>query len=397
MAGPDETTVPADLAPVLVRFAERLRDAGVAASPDRVHAFLAALDAIGAGDPADVYWTGRVTLCGDPLDLVRYDRVFAEVFGGAAVDEAPVRRTVVRVGPAGDDDEGDEGEEVDEAAALVGSASRAERLRHRDVTDLTEDERADLRRLLAAFRLPGEARVTRRYRRAHRGVLDRTTTVRRLLRSGGEPARLAYRRHRTRPRRVVLLADISGSMGAYADVLLRFAHATVRGHGARTEVFTLGTRLTRVSRELGLRDPDLAMRAVGEAVPDWSGGTRLGDTLKEFLDNWGQRGVARGAVVVVLSDGWERGDVSLLGDQMARLKRLAHRVVWANPRAGQAGYQPIARGMAAALPSCDDLVAGHSLGALEHLARVVAGAVVRSGGATAARTAPSWDVEVEHA
>ena len=247
--------------------------------------------------------------------------------------------------------------------------------------DLTPDERADLHRLLAAFRLPGETRRTRRHAPAHRGALDRTRTVRRLLAAGGEPARLAHRQHRTRPRDVVLLADVSGSMAAYADVLLRFAHAAARGHRAHTEVFTLGTRLTRVTRELGLRDPDLAMRAVGDRVADWSGGTRLGDTLKEFLDQWGQRGLARGAVVVVLSDGWERGDVGRLGEQMARLSRLAHRVVWANPRAGRRGFTPTAGGMAAALPYCDDLVAGHSLAALEHLARVVAGAT-SSGGAS---------------
>ncbi|MYR58514.1 VWA domain-containing protein, partial [Streptomyces sp. SID625] len=154
--------------------------------------------------------------------------------------------------------------------------------------------------------------------------------------------------------------------------LLRFAHAAVRGR--RTEVFTVGTRLTRVTGELSHRDADLAMAAVSEAVPDWRGGTRLGILLREFLDRYGQRGTARGAVVVLLSDGWERGDPRLLAAQMRRLHRLAHRVVWANPRKARPGYAPLASGMAAALPSVDAFVEGHSVAALERLAAVVRGA-----------------------
>jgi uncharacterized protein with von Willebrand factor type A (vWA) domain len=172
---------------------------------------------------------------------------------------------------------------------------------------------------------------------------------------------------------VVLLVDVSGSMDPYADALLRFAHAATRPGGAPTEVFTLGTRLSRVTREMGHRDPDAAMAAVAAAAPDSGGGTRLGVLLKEFLDRWGQRGLARGAVVVLLSDGWERGDAALLGEQMARLRRLAHRVVWANPRKGAPGFTPVAAGVAAALPHVDVFVAGHSLAALERLAAAVRG------------------------
>ncbi len=166
-------------------------------------------------------------------------------------------------------------------------------------------------------------------------------------------------------------------MGPYADALLRFAHAAALGR--RTEVFTIGTRLTRVTRELSHRDPDLAMAAVAEAVPDWRGGTRLGELLREFLDRWGQRGMARGAVVVLLSDGWERGDPRLLAAQMRRLHRLAHRVIWCNPRKARPGYAPLAAGMAAALPSVDAFVEGHSLAALERLAAVVRGADTSAG------------------
>ena len=167
-------------------------------------------------------------------------------------------------------------------------------------------------------------------------------------------------------------------MSSYADALLRFGHAAARRRGARTEVFTIGTRLTRITRELAWRDPETAMAAVAAAVPDYSGGTRLGVLLREFLDRWGQRGVARGAVVVVLSDGWERDDPALLGAQMARLGRLAHRVVWCNPRKSRPGFTPEAGGLAAALPYVDDFVSGHSLAALEHLARIVVGRAGRA-------------------
>jgi uncharacterized protein with von Willebrand factor type A (vWA) domain len=161
-------------------------------------------------------------------------------------------------------------------------------------------------------------------------------------------------------------------MAPYADVLLRFAHAAVRVAPASTEAFTVGTRLTRVTRQLRLRDPELALRAAGAAVPDWSGGTRLGEALRAFLDRWGQRGTARGAVVVIASDGWERGDAALLGEQMARLARLAHTVVWVNPHKGKSGFAPLTAGMMAALPHLDDLVSGHSFDALRNVAEVIA-------------------------
>jgi uncharacterized protein len=165
---------------------------------------------------------------------------------------------------------------------------------------------------------------------------------------------------------VVLLIDVSGSMSPYADTLLRFAHVVVRAMPA-AEVFTLGTRLTRVTRELRHRDPERALAAAGRAIPDWSGGTRLGDVLGAFVTRWGARGVARRAVVVVCSDGWERGEPDELAVQMGRLRRLAHRVIWVNPHAGKAGYEPVQRGIVAVLPYLDRLLAGHSLATLERL------------------------------
>ncbi|MFK4225876.1 VWA domain-containing protein [Streptomyces sp. NPDC019890] len=369
-----------DAIAVLVGFVRALRAAGVATGPDRMQTFLGALAILGSELRSDVYWAGRLTLCGSQDDLERYDRVFAAYFAqrphrGDRVRRIPAPVPQFRLGAAdaalAAGTEGDGGT-AQPAAAL---ASSAEVLRHRDMAELSAAERAQLRSLLAAFSLSGEPRRTPRLRPARRGGVDPRRTVRELLHRGGEPARLRYRAPAAKPRRVVLLLDVSGSMAPYSDALLRFAHAATHGpkSPAPTEVFTIGTRLTRVTREMAHRDPDMALAAVASAVPDWSGGTRLGEMLRAFLDRWGQRGVARGAVVVLLSDGWERGDPALLAAQMRRLHRLAHRVVWANPRKARPGYAPLAAGMAAALPSVDAFVEGHSLGALERLAAVVRG------------------------
>lgn len=192
-----------------------------------------------------------------------------------------------------------------------------------------------------------------------------------MLRQHGEPGRISWRQRRTRPRRVVLLIDVSGSMSSYADVLLRLAHRFVMS-GNPVDVFTLGTRLTHITHALRHRDAERALAAAGDVVPDWSGGTRLGEVLRAFLDRWGQRGLARGAVVVVFSDGWERGDCSVLGEQAARLGRLAHRVIWVNPHRGKAGYEPVQGGILAVLPHVDALVAGHSLWTYSELCTEVA-------------------------
>jgi uncharacterized protein len=217
-------------------------------------------------------------------------------------------------------------------------------------------------------------RRTARHQAWHRGDVDASRTLRASLRRLGEPADIAWRRRGVRPRQVVLLVDVSGSMSGYADPLLRLAHRfTQVGRERRgvVETFTVGTRLTHLTRAMRLRDSERALVAAGETVPDWSGGTRLGETLRFFLDRWGQRGMARGAVVVVFSDGWERGDPALLAEQMARLHRVAHRVVWVNPHRGKAGYEPVQQGVLAALPYIDDFVAGHSLATYADLTEVV--------------------------
>jgi len=368
----------------VVGLARTLRAAGVDAGPERVHAMVQALDLLDPGQRDDVYWAGRLTLCSSLDDTERYDRVFAAYFGDrprALIRQQAAPAAQLRLVHGADDETkpGTGDDDTDDTTPMAAAASRTEVLRHRDIASMAAADRLLMQQLLAAFRLRADMRRTRRTGPARTGRLDPHRTLRRLMQAGGEPARPAWRDRRQRPRRVVLLVDISGSMSSYADALLRFAHvASHRGRGPRTEVFTIGTRLTRVTRELAYRDPDRALKAIADAIPDWSGGTRLGDRLRQFLDEWGQRGLARGAVVVLLSDGWERGDVTVLGDQMTRLHRLAHRVVWANPRAGRPGYAPLAAGMAAALPSVDVFVSGHSVAALENLASIVAGAADRS-------------------
>ena len=362
-----------DVVEVVLGFARTLRHAGVAASPDRVEAMLAAVGHLDVLDPTDVYWSGRLTLCGSPDDLDRYDAAFAAYFAGeaprksrtSARQEQRLAESAPLSASAGS------GEENEEAPDLQAAASEAEVLRTRDVSELTVAERDQLRRLFALLVPAAPMRRSRRRRPDKHGSVDMARTIRHALHDGGEITALRRRRPRPRPRRVVLLVDVSGSMSPYADSLLRFAHAAVRARPAATEVFTIGTRLTRVTREMRLRDPDKALAASGHAIPDWSGGTRIGEVLKAFLDRWGQRGTARGAVVVLCSDGWERGGTELLGEQMLRLHRLAHSVVWVNPHKGRAGYEPLTGGMQAALPAVDHFVAGHSLAAFEELAGVI--------------------------
>ncbi|WP_246063192.1 vWA domain-containing protein [Blastococcus colisei] len=357
----------------MLGFARTLRHAGVPASPDRVEAMLVALGSLDVLEPGAVYWAGRLTLCAGPDDLDRYDAAFAVYFSGER-PRAPrtVGKPEVRLAASAPLEQGTgDGDDETDAPDLAVQASADEVLRHRDVAELTPAEREHLRRLFALLAPATPMRPARRRRPDTRGTIHPARTVRRALRSGGEVTRLMHHRRRTRPRRVVLLVDVSGSMAPYADALLRFAHAAVRARPSSTDVFTIGTRLTRVTREMRLRDPDRALAASGSAIPDWSGGTRLGEVLKAFLDRWGQRGTARGAVVVVCSDGWERGGADLLGEQMVRLRRLAHAVVWVNPHKGRSGYEPLTGGMQAALPSVDHFVSGHSMAAFEELTGVI--------------------------
>ncbi|HEU5471698.1 MAG TPA: VWA domain-containing protein [Actinophytocola sp.] len=359
-----------DPLPGLVGFTAALRTAGLPCDAQRVQAYLAAVEQLDPAEPGQLYWAGRLTLCAEPDDLPRYDEAFGAWFAARpprAARTSPVRRVRTSVLAALDEAPPGDAGTGSEPTPLRVAASDTEVLRRRDIAELSGPEREHLRELLGALRLDPPLRRSLRHRPQRTGRLDPNRLLRIMRAAGGEPVRLAYRGRGRRPRRLVLLVDVSGSMTPYADALLRFAHALCRRAPASTEVFTVGTRLTRLSRQLRQRDPEQALTSAARVVPDFAGGTRLGETLRAFLDRWGQRGVARRAVVVLFSDGWERGDAGLLGEQMARLRRLAHRVLWVNPHAGRDGYAPVQSGIVAALPHVDRLLAGHSLATLEHL------------------------------
>jgi uncharacterized protein with von Willebrand factor type A (vWA) domain len=364
-----------DPVPGLVGFTVVLRNAGLAITTDRTAAFLSALDALDVTSRMQTYWAGRLTLCSDPDDLPRYDRAFEDWFtppqGGRTqiTDRRQPPPKLAALTP--DEEEGESEEDGRPEPVIRARASGTEVLRNRDFGDLTPAEREHLRRLIALLQPELPSRSSRRLRPSRHGATDARATLRAILHNQGELRELHRHDHSRRPRKVVLLVDVSGSMEPYADALLRFAHVVVRRSPGAVEAFTLGTRLTRVTRELRMRDPERALAAASKAIPDWSGGTRLGEVLRAFVDRWGQRGAARRAVVVVFSDGWERGETDLLAQQMARLRRLAHRLVWVNPHAGKEGYAPVQGGIVAALPYLDDLLAGHSLATLEQLLEVV--------------------------
>ncbi len=246
----------------------------------------------------------------------------------------------------------------------VARASDEELLRRKSFDALQPAELTQLHELMAQLRLATPPRRTRRYERRRRGErVDLRRTLRLGLRTAGDPVTLARRRRRVSPRRLVLLCDISGSMEPYARAYLQFLTSAARP-GSGAEAFVFATQLTRVTRALAARNPDRAFQRAATAAPDWSSGTRIGEALREFNDRHGRRGMARGAVVVILSDGWERGDPLLVAREMERLSRLAHRIVWVNPRVGAEQFAARSGGMAAALPYCDALVSGHSFEAL---------------------------------
>lgn len=357
-------------------FVGALRRAALPVPSDAAVLYAEAVAAVGVECPEGVYWAGRATLVRRPEDVAGYDWVFAAYFGGlpmALVSQPvePFELVLDTGGSAGDGDDQPEGGEPTRATRW----SRQEILRHKDLAACTPDERAEALRLMADLRVHAALRRSRRRRRQPhgRGRPDLARSLRRATRTDGEVLELATTRPGQRPRRLVLLLDVSGSMEPYARALARFAHAAVaaRRHG-QVEVFALGTRTTRITRELATHDPDEALTRAAAAVDDWAGGTRLGRGLERFNDRWGTRGLARGAVVVILSDGWDRGDPDVLGAEMARLRRVAYRLVWVNPLQALPGYAPLAQGMAAALPHVDIMVEGHSVASLEALAQLVA-------------------------
>ena len=368
-------------------FARVLRGLGLIVPIGCVLTFAEALGAVGLDRRDGVYWAARSTLVRRPEDLPLFDRAFAVFWesrlGADATEvlEEPQRLTIAMDDDADDDDtDDDEGSaEADDDPMIQLRFSAAEVLRTKDFGAYSDDELRLAQQLMSELRFAGPPRHSLRLtpaRRHHRHP-DLRRTVRASLRAGGEPMQRHWREPGERLRRMVLLLDVSGSMEPYARALLRFVQAAVAGR-QRVEAFAMGTRLTRVTKELSSRDPDQALRLASSRVSDWSGGTRLGECLRRFNDEWGIRGMARGAIVIVLSDGWDRGDPQLLADQMRRLQRITHNLIWVNPLKVTPGYAPLARGMAAALPYVDHFVEGHSVAAMEELARVISGQPERS-------------------
>ncbi|HEX6869728.1 MAG TPA: VWA domain-containing protein [Micromonosporaceae bacterium] len=387
-----------DLAELAARFAARLRGAGLAAGPERSARFAAAVTLTHPVTVSDLYWCGLTTLVADPADIAGFDRVFAEVFGGptdpahgrpevnppsvtagaepAPGAEQPARPAValpdLRGGQAGVAARGTTAREPRTQSPFPALAARAERLGGRDFATLSGDELAALVELMRRLRLLTPLRRSRRFTPGSRGRrVDLRLSLRRAQRTAGYPVTLARHRLRSRRRRLVVLCDISGSMEPYARAMLQLLYCAATS-GPRAEVFAFATRLTRLTRTLARVRPDLALEQAGRAAPDWSGGTRIGEAVKAFLDRYGNRGLARGAVVLIISDGWETGDSALLAEHLARLARLAYRIVWANPRTASPRYQPLVSGMAAAWPFCDAVVSAHSLSALDALVDALA-------------------------
>ncbi len=361
----------------VVTFGRCLREAGLEVGPGRLGDALAGLARVDVTRPDDVYWTLRATLVTRAEEVEPFDRAFRAWFlrsparpDGRAASPPPTgasaRRAAAGTGarPRPRDEDG-EPQEI--------GWSADELLRQKDFAAMTPEELARLRALLVDVAARRPLRRSRRLRPHHRGrVIDLRRMMRQSLAAGGDPVERAFRRRAETPRKLVVLCDVSGSMEKYARPLLLFLHAAA-GSGRGVEVFAFGTRLTRLTPDLATRDPEKALAAAAERVVDWAAGTRIGSSLKAYNDLWGRRALTRGAVVVIVSDGWDREDPGLVGREMARLARAAYAVVWVNPLKGHPAYQPLAGGMQAALPHVDRFVSGHNLSSLEELADVLAG------------------------
>ena len=361
---------------VLVGFVRELRSAGLPAGTGDAAAYCAAMAALDPTDLVDLYWGGRTTLVSRRESIVVYDEVFRRYFldaGGPAAELLTLKarltedEAVLNI-PAADPP----GEGREEEAVLGWMASDVESLKRKSFSACTAEELVALRRIMARIRLTPPRRRTRRTVAAGSGRMpDLRRTLRESMRMHGEPAELLWRRRRVRLRPLVFILDISGSMADYSRNLLQFAYSAHRA-AARVEVFCFGTRLTRVTRALDTRNPDLALERAAREVFDWEGGTRIGESLDTFVRDWGRRGLCRGAVVLVCSDGLDRGDPDVLATAMERLSRLCHTLLWLNPHKGDdRDFRPSTLGMMVAEPHIDRILSGHDLRSLEELATLL--------------------------
>ena len=360
-----------------VAFARILRGAGLDVPLDSVIVFVGALTQLGLENRENVYWSAHATLIRRHEDVQIFDRAF-KVFWEQqiAVETATFEEQHESITLLVDDEDAStddsSAEPIEDENTIALRFSKIETLREKDFAAYNQLELREAEQFMASLRLAGPPKKSLRLMKTNRHGArhDIRRTMRATLQHDGEPIERYWREPSTKLRRLVVLLDISGSMEPYARALLRFMHAAVVGR-QRVETFTFGTRLTRITKELTSRDPDKALAQTSAQVSDWSGGTRLGECLQSFNDNWGVGGMARGSIFVILSDGWDRGDPKVLADQMSRLSRVAYRVIWVNPLKVSPGYAPLARGMAAAMPYIDEFVEGHSLEALRELTEVI--------------------------
>ncbi|HVF80180.1 MAG TPA: VWA domain-containing protein [Solirubrobacteraceae bacterium] len=394
-----------DLPGLASAFSQRLHEAGVPVTPSQTAQYTRALKLTKPVSRRRLYCTTRAIFVTGFQQVAAFDRVFAAVFGGRkrsinpddydvqleddenqadevdseTPEDMDEQNIMEREGGqdamqmnAGDGDSEDDDDTEQEKLVPLQEASEEEALSHKNFQSLNSEELALLYKLMVRLQLATPDRTSRRKKRGRKGEhMDMRRTLRKSLHTGGDPIVLSRKKRRVHPRRLVLLCDISGSMEPYARAYLQFLHAA-RATGPYAEAFVFATRLTRLTRQLAGRNPQRAIRRATEAAPDWSSGTRIGDALKTFNDRYGRRGMARGSVIVILSDGWERGDPALVTREMQRLARLAYRIVWVNPRVAAQGFSPKAGGLVAALPYCDALVSGHTLKSLEEVADAIA-------------------------
>jgi uncharacterized protein len=370
----------------LSQFGRVLRARGLEVGPGRIQDALLALTTVDIGSRAETYWALRCTLVSHRADLAAFDEAFSRFYEDARLDET-TPGDGADLQPPNPREEAEEPSRPGEQSATAAANREAdeepdpreagmrfsavERLRQLDFARYTDAELREAARLIERIARAAPMRRSRRLRTAADGpVFDKRRTLRSAMRTDGYPIERLWRRPRTVPRKLVFVVDVSGSMQPYARAMLMFMQAAVRS-GRHVEGFTLGTRLTRVTRELEGRNPDSALAAATRVVRDWAGGTRIGTNLRTLNDEWGRRGLTRGAVLVIVSDGWERGDLPGLVLEMARLRRTTHTLVWVNPLAGEPGFEPLAQGMSAALPYVDHFLPGHNLNSLSTLADVL--------------------------
>jgi hypothetical protein len=418
MAETSPAPVSHDLAEVVARFGAALRLAGLGVGPDRCERFASAVTISRPQSPGELYLCALATLVSGRDQIETLQAVFYQVFGGLA-DQAGrpggpdvpgpgqrasatpedllaraaqvARAHVSDTRPSGTPDAGEGDADQDEREIenrYLGST--VERLAEQDFAELSDAELLLLAGLMREISLAVPMRRSRRQHRRPGGPrIDMRSTLRQARRTGGDAYRLISRAPSRRPRRLVVLCDISGSMEPYARAMIQLLYCAAGG--AQAEVFTFATRLTRLTTALARQRPGAALERAGHAAPDWLGGTKIGESLKEFNDVYGRRGMARGAVIVIISDGWDTGDPEVLRREMERLSLVAYRIVWVNPRTKSTRFQPLAGGMAAAWPHCDAVVSAHSLAALDDLADAVADPVRRRSQVRPGRTAPAAD------